>query len=421
MLARPPEPTAPDAAIEWRRLRDRLRSVTPKAVGRAALALTVVAGAIWLALATWPALLPFAIGAVIAYAALPLVNALDGVLPRSLASLASVLLLVAAVLGFFVVIVPPFARTIAAVVGDLPTRAEIDAWVAGLERSTVGLPGSAGPLLADLVEGIVSSIRSSVADSARGIGDLAPTILQAVIGAVAAALGLVVLPTWILTMLRDQRQARGALLDRLPAGSRSDAVAVIRIVDRSAATYLRGQVPRALATSLIMGVLLVGADRLGLTTVREVAPIAVFAGAVQLIPEIGGLIGFLPALIVLPLSPERAAVYVAAYVGSRWAAGGLLGHFGSRRRTLHPAVMVPALVALSTFGLIWLFIAGPILAAAYDLVRYVHGRLSEPSVPPGVIPDEVPERRPASARAVRRPARLRRSAVGGAPEVTGGG
>lgn len=420
MLARPPGSTAPAAAVEWRRLGDRLRSVTPKAIGRAALALTVVGSASWLALATWPALLPFAIGAVIAYAVLPLVDALDGILPRSVASLASVLLLVAAVLGFFVVIVPPFARTIGAVVGDLPTRAEIDAWVAGLEASTVALPGSAGPILADLVEGIVSSLRSGVAGSARGIGDLAPTILQAVIGAVAAALGLVVLPAWILTMLRDQRQARGALLDRLPARSRADAAAVIRIVDRSAATYLRGQVPRAVATGLVMGVLLVGIDRLGLTTVREVAPIAVFAGAVQLIPEIGGLIGFLPALIVLPLSPERAAVYVATYVGSRWAAGGLLGHVGSRRRTLHPVVMVPALVALSTFGLIWLFIAGPILAAAYDLVRYAHGRLSEPSAPAGVIPDEAPARRPVPARAARRPVR-RQPGVAGAAEVSGGG
>jgi hypothetical protein len=50
----------------------------------------------------------------------------------------------------------------------------------------------------------------------------------------------------------------------------------------------------------------------------------------------------------------------------------------------------------------WLFIAGPILAIGFDLVRYTYGRLSEPAAPAGVIPDEQTTDVPvATAQAVR--------------------
>jgi hypothetical protein len=60
-------------------------------------------------------------------------------------------------------------------------------------------------------------------------------------------------------------------------------------------------------------------------------------------------------------------------------------------------------VALTQLGWLWLFIAGPILAIGFDLVRYAHGRLSEPAAPAGVIPDEQPAATPAASTAAARP------------------
>ena len=85
------------AAAEWAALRDRLRTVTPQAIGRAVLVAGVVVGAFAVALATLPALLPFVVGGLIAYALLPVVDALDRLMPRSLAALLSVVSVVAAV------------------------------------------------------------------------------------------------------------------------------------------------------------------------------------------------------------------------------------------------------------------------------------------------------------------------------------
>ena len=94
------------AAAEWAALRDRLRTITPQAIGRGALTLGAIAGAVWLAAASWPALLPFVIGGLLAYQLLPVVDALDRVLPRSLAALVSVLAALAVVIAIGVIVHP---------------------------------------------------------------------------------------------------------------------------------------------------------------------------------------------------------------------------------------------------------------------------------------------------------------------------
>src|SRR4029079_4521884 len=108
------------AATQWTALTDRLRTVTPQSVGRTALSLGAIGGALWLVratraavraalwliLASWPAFVPFGIGGLLAYALLPVVDALDRVLPRSLAALASVLVAVGGVTRVVLVVVP---------------------------------------------------------------------------------------------------------------------------------------------------------------------------------------------------------------------------------------------------------------------------------------------------------------------------
>ena len=96
----------------------------------------------------------------------------------------------------------------------------------------------------------------------------------------------------------------------MPAAFRADLWAAVRIVDRAAATYIRGGVPLGIMVGVIMWLGLSAVERLGFSAFREAGPISVLAGAFQVIPEIGPLIGFLPALLILPISVERAVIYV---------------------------------------------------------------------------------------------------------------
>ena len=76
-LPAPRSPSAPTslaaaqahAAREWAMVRGRLATVTPRAVGRGAVVIGSLAAVGLLAQATWPALLPFVVGGLIAYRA----------------------------------------------------------------------------------------------------------------------------------------------------------------------------------------------------------------------------------------------------------------------------------------------------------------------------------------------------------------
>ena len=124
--------------------------------------------------------------------------------------------------------------------------------------------------------------------------------------------------------------------------------------------------------------------------------LAVLAGMLQLIPELGPLLGYAPALLIAFFSPPRAVAYLVVYVASRWVVGTFFGRRLIESRVgVPPAIMVLGVVAISQFGVVWLFVAGPLIAALWDVVRYLHGRLSEPARPAGVLPGEpLPAARP---------------------------
>ena len=390
------------ARAEWARLRGRLATVTPGAVGRAGLTTAAALAVLAIAIGSWPAVLPFVVGGVIAYAVLPIVNRLDNIVPRPIAALLSVLAVLAAVVGVIAIVLPPLVTSFARLAATLPGNEEIDqalaeaqAWLGGQQIGR--------DVLAPALASIVLSIRESMAGASGGLDDLAVDVARGLASALGAAIGLIILPTWMLTLLSDQRRGRLAVDRRLAPWLRQDFWAIVRILDRIASTYIRGFIVVALVVSGLTyaGVELVEAA--GGPTFEQPLALAVFAGATQLIPEIGPFLGLLPVLLILPISPERSLAYLGVYLAARWIGSGMVGgRLLEGRLGVHPALLIPSIVILTQFGWIWLFIAAPVVSMAVTTVRYIHGRLSDPPRPAGVLPwDPVP--------------RAARTAAGGAP------
>jgi predicted PurR-regulated permease PerM len=140
--------------------------------------------------------------------------------------------------------------------------------------------------------------------------------------------------------------------------------------------------------------------RIGGPLFGEPLALATFAGATQVIPIVGPLLGLLPAALLLPIDAERAVVYLAIYLIAKYAGASILGsRVMGRRLGVHPAILVPAVVMLGQFGILPLLLSAPIVAITSDLIRYFHGRLSEPPRPAGVLPRTVAP--PATAAAPR--------------------
>ena len=371
---------------EWASLRRRLETVTPAMLARAGL--TVGAGLVVLGVAagTWPALMPFLVGAVIAYSVLPLVNRLDSILPRGLAALVSVLAVVGTLIAIVAVVLPPLVASVGQLATTLPQPEDVDRALADAETWLGGQP-LGDQVLAPVLSSIVLRIRETMQSASGGLDEAAIGVARGLASALGAALGLIILPTWMLTVISDQRRGQAVLNRRLAPWLRADFWAVVRIVDRIASTYIRGFIVVGVVVGVLTYLGLRVVESAGGPDFQEPLALAVFAGATQLVPEIGPFIGFLPVVLLAPIAPERALSYLGIYVAARWLGAGMVGgRLLERRLGVHPALLIPSIVILTEFGWIWLFIAAPVVSIAVNTVRYFHGRLSEPARPAGVLP-----------------------------------
>ena len=194
--------------------------------------------------ATWPTLLPFVVGGLLGYAVLPVVDALDRVLPRSIAAAVAMLGALAVVIGAFVIVIPPLTASLVQLAGQLPAGDRLEA---AIQEALAGLPDEARDLVVPIVISAAQAIQGAVGGASGDLDGIVSTVFRAALGVVGAVLGLLVLPAWLLTVLRDRHVARRALDRRLPAWLRPDAWAVIDLADRSAGVYLRGFVLLAFA------------------------------------------------------------------------------------------------------------------------------------------------------------------------------
>jgi predicted PurR-regulated permease PerM len=370
----------------WADLRERLSTATPAAVGRAVLGVAVLAVVVSLIAGTWPVLLPFVVGGLLAYAILPVVDALDKVMPRALAATISMLAVVAGLIAVVVIVVPPLVTAAIDLGAQIPRPDQIDDLLDDLMGA---LPDSAQDVVEPILVALAGVVRDGLAGASGGLDALVPVILDAALGVAGAVFGLLVLPAWLLTIMATDRR-RGAEIDRRLAGwLRPDFWAIVRMLDRAAGTYLRGFVVVAIAVGALTYAGLSLSPQLDGPDYRGALALAVFAGTAQLVPELGLILGFIPAVLLAVYGPERAVVYVAIYLVARWLAGALLGgRLLEDRLRVHRAILIPGVVVLSQLGPLWLLLSAPILAFGTDLVRYLHGRLSEPPRPAGILPGE---------------------------------
>jgi predicted PurR-regulated permease PerM len=374
----------------WRDLGIRIASITPRQLGRMLMGLIAAGAILWIAVASWPALLPFVVGGIIAYTVLPLVDALDKFLPRFLAALTGVLLALAVIAGLIYIIVPPLVTELVRLIDVVPGPPQIAAIAAELaDRPRMqALP----PTLREQALETVATTLTRTYERARGIlpAIFTATPIQTLLNTLSNVLGLVVLPTWALVLLKDQPRVWPSFANVLPPGARRDARALVRIVDRSFSAFFRGQVVVGLVVGLATYAGFVLLERyLGLSLAYKL-PLAVLAGFLQLIPQVGPLVSIIgTALLVLIARGQLPALQVLLlYVAIQWLAGKLVADRFRPMADVHPAVLVLVIVALSQLGTFWLFLAAPIAAVARDVWRYLFGRLKEPALPAGLLPSE---------------------------------
>ena len=398
------------AAAAWGALGARLRTVTPSGIGRIAVVLATIVGAAWFVGATWPAIVPFLAGGVLAYAVLPVVDRLDRFMPRVLAGLLAVAGVVAAVIAFLAIVGPPVVAQLVKIFLELPTGERLADVGLRVREWLATLPEGSQAIATEVIDRVVAILRADISGALDGLAAFIADSIVHAFDAASVLLGLLVIPTWILAVTNDSPDARRRLARHVAPWLRPDLLALARLTDAVASAFLRVQILASAGTGFGVWLALYALGRAGVVPEAPYIAVAAIAGAAQLIPQVGAVLGALPALVLLATQPpEVALAFLVAYVIVVKLVGMLVGaRLAGPALRVHPAILIPGVVVASQIGLIPLLVAGPVIAIAVHAIQYLYGRFAEPARPAGLLPWEPPPvRAPVAATAAQaRPRRV---------------
>ncbi len=196
---------------------------------------------------------------------------------------------------------------------------------------------------------------------------------------VSMVLSILIIPFWVFFILKDYRLLQNAFLDAVPNLIRTDVAFIARIADRVLGAYLRGQ--------LLLGMIIGSVTAIGLSVmgVNYALVLGVVAGLFELIPNIGPLLGAIPAVVVALAQRPSLALAVAIFalvvqqVENLFLTPRVVG--GSVR--LHPAVVMLVLIIGSELGgIVGLFLAPLLTALLRDMFRYLYYRFQDEPLTP---------------------------------------
>lgn len=372
----------------WKRLVMRIKAITPSGFAQFLLTVAVSLFIIWILWKTWLALTPFIVGAVVAYVVLPFVNRLDRYMPRVMAIVLVLLGVVALFAVFLSQLVPILGNQVFRFTHLLPGKDDIRQYVDDLRQWYLTLPEPTQGVIDSLLDQIATTVRDNLDVYFSRFIEIAIQTVLNLVNTVAFVLGFLVVPAWLLAVLKDQRSGVETIDRTMPEWMRDDFWALVRIVDRTFRAFIDGQLMLGIIVGVLVYLGLALLEALGADIADYKLLVALFAGIMQLIPSVGpivtGVVFFVGGALI---DIEAALILLALFVLIEQLVGRFVApHLERRYIVIHPAILVVSIVALSEFGIFWILLAAPLTAIIRDIFRYVYGRFGDPPLPAGVLP-----------------------------------
>jgi predicted PurR-regulated permease PerM len=302
-----------------------------------------------------PILLPFCLGAIIAYIFNPLVNAMEKLkCPRTI-SILLIFALIIIVLSLMIgVLVPILGQQILSLSGKIPIFIN---WVQ--EKINFQIDPSI--------------LKKEILQYVQMGGNLGKHVIATVMQSgkmlIEVSANIILIPIVTFYLLRDWNKITDSCIELLPPHNRQKIVGMIRDCGEVLSSFFRGQllVMFFLAVIYSVGLTIAGLD---LSLI-----IGIGAGLLSIVPYLGFAIGFIVALIdvLLKYSGWWHLIIVCivfaighvseSYILQPWLVGQRIG--------LHPVAVIFAVVAGGLlFGFIGVVIALPVAAVIVVLLRH---------------------------------------------------
>lgn len=337
-------------------------------------------------------ILPFVVGGAIAYCLDPIADRLERMgLSRTLAVTTISLI---AVLGFLVILLPAVTLISQQAVQLSQTWPDVVARLQGwLEANFPALMDDSSAIRLRLAEFL-----QSLSDSA---GELATSVLSSAFGLVNALVLLVVVPVVAFYLLLDWDRMVARIDDLLPRDHLDTIRGLGREIDRTLASFIRGQGTVMLIQGAFyaIGLMLAGLN-FGLI-------VGMLAGLLSFIPYVGAIVGGALAMGLalfqfwgtgeVPTDWLRIGIVAAIFIAGQVLEGNVLTpKLVGNSVGLHPVWLIFALSVFGTlFGFVGLLVAVPVAAMIGVLTRFGIEHYQNSTLYSGHEPTTKAERYPA--------------------------
>jgi predicted PurR-regulated permease PerM len=319
-------------------------------------------------------LLPFVIGIALAYLLNPIVTWLGKVrINRTWATAIVLLLVLAIVVGFFLMLVPLVGEQVIGLVARLP------GYVGDLQRLVQEL----APQLSNwLGEERAAQLQSSLTDLiGRGVelvGSITATVAASGLNVLNTIAVLFIAPVVAFYLLLDWEGMVKRVDDLLPREYADEIRGVLHDIDRSMAGVIRGQ------GSVILVLMIYYSTALSLVGLNFGLAIGIIGGLLSFIPFVGFLTGFVlsMAIALVQFWPDRwvfvVIVFMVYMVGQFLEGNILYPKLVGQSININPVWLMFALFAFALlFGFVGLLLAVPLAAISGVLVRYALKKYQE--------------------------------------------
>jgi predicted PurR-regulated permease PerM len=320
------------------------------------------------------ALFVFMIGAALSFFLVPVVNWLQskGVPRIGAAILVVATLVIVTLIGLLVGAVILIEQGVA-FFQQLPTYlAEIEN-----EIATAELPS--------WLQQTADTISTSLQSAATGFdtGTLVLGLLQGLLGMVGFFFSLMLLPFFLFYLLKDQPKMAGTFYRKVPAPWKADVSRMITIFIEDFATYFKAE--------LLVGAIMFCIVSIGMFVIGSVVPdahilvtyallLGLAAFVFELIPQIGPILAYIPALLLAAtVSPVAvAAVSVFYFIAFNIEGSILVPTFQGRMISFSGAsVLVLITMGFALAGIIGAIVALPVAAIVRDIFGLFFVRAQE--------------------------------------------
>ncbi|MEE8596335.1 MAG: AI-2E family transporter [bacterium] len=313
-------------------------------------------------------LIPFIVGLGIAYVLAPLVNFLERrKIPRVIAILIFLLPIVAVFPLIFILIISGLIQELQGLIEKIPYAIQqIQAYSGVVINKLIELgieidPNIIASTITSHLTNIISGIFTTIGQIGKGIG-----------GIITLVYNLVFIPLSAYLFLSDRKEINDWFRNLFPAKERKRIDEFVDRLNISLARFFRGSLLLMLIVGFIIGF------TLWILGIKYYLLLGVIAGLCNLIPNIGYILSFIPAILIGLVSPSPLVNLIkisCVYVGEQLLENFFLGPvIIGKSSKLHPVVVMIVLILGGTmFGFWGVLLAVPTTIFIREFLNYFLG------------------------------------------------